>query len=405
MRVHGSRTATLLRARPRIGATASGFVVFGPGRRQKQLKAGKNSLKKEHQNQHQINLTEPDAANMKYGMGKQTLPAYNAQVSSDSKAQLIVANDVVCERNDFEQFSSQHQAVEENLGSDPNRQFDLDSGYHSLQQLEYVEKNQIDAVMADPTPENRSTKRTLPTVKELLESERPPTRSDFLYCPEQDYYTCPAGRKLNFFSRQTIHDRAKRIYKSNNCDGCPLIKRCLSPRNQTGLRTIIRYEGEILAESMYLKSQSHHGQTRLKRRAVTVEPIFGNFKENLGFRRFCLRSLSKVKGEFNLMCLAHNINKLYKMMSDIHTFSTNFVKEFCFKIELFFIKNLFAKNLWLINHALCLTPKSILQQPLEGGIKGGFPRSADARPDGTGASESHDRKCANSSRRPADSIE
>src|SRR3989344_8599389 len=46
----------------------------------------------------------------------------------------------------------------------------------------------------------------------------------------------------------------------------------------------------------------------------TAEPPFGNIKHNLGYRYFLLRGLEKVQGEFNLMCIGHNINKIYNFM-------------------------------------------------------------------------------------------
>jgi len=42
----------------------------------------------------------------------------------------------------------------------------------------------------------------------------------------------------------------------------------------------------------------------------TVEPVFGNIKFNIGFKQFLVRGISKVKGEFSLMCIAHNIKKI-----------------------------------------------------------------------------------------------
>ena len=48
--------------------------------------------------------------------------------------------------------------------------------------------------------------------------------------------------------------------------------------------------------------------------ADITEPVFGNLKHNLGFRRFSLRGLGKVKAEFNLMCIAHNLNILFSLM-------------------------------------------------------------------------------------------
>jgi transposase len=47
------------------------------------------------------------------------------------------------------------------------------------------------------------------------------------------------------------------------------------------------------------------------KRKETVEPVFGQIKEIRGFRRFLLRGLENVKGEWQLICLAHNLLKLY----------------------------------------------------------------------------------------------
>ena len=46
-------------------------------------------------------------------------------------------------------------------------------------------------------------------------------------------------------------------------------------------------------------------------RKITAEPVYGNIKENLGFRNFLLRGLKKVKIELNLACIAHNLQKIW----------------------------------------------------------------------------------------------
>jgi len=56
------------------------------------------------------------------------------------------------------------------------------------------------------------------------------------------------------------------------------------------------------------------GEKEYKKRMHTAEPPFGNIKHNLGYRYFFLRGLEKVQGEFNLMCIGHNINKIYNFM-------------------------------------------------------------------------------------------
>lgn len=47
-----------------------------------------------------------------------------------------------------------------------------------------------------------------------------------------------------------------------------------------------------------------------KKRAASIEPVFGNIKSNLGYRRFARRSLPAVHSEWRLMCSAHNLLKL-----------------------------------------------------------------------------------------------
>jgi Trp operon repressor len=46
------------------------------------------------------------------------------------------------------------------------------------------------------------------------------------------------------------------------------------------------------------------------KRSGTIEPVFGNIKANLGYRRFMLRSLPAVNSEWRLICTAHNLLKL-----------------------------------------------------------------------------------------------
>jgi hypothetical protein len=43
-----------------------------------------------------------------------------------------------------------------------------------------------------------------------------------------------------------------------------------------------------------------------------VEPVFGQSKEARGFRRFLLRGLAKMRGEWCLVCLTHNLRKIWR---------------------------------------------------------------------------------------------
>jgi len=48
------------------------------------------------------------------------------------------------------------------------------------------------------------------------------------------------------------------------------------------------------------------------RRKVIVEPVFGQIKEARGFRRFLLRGLDAIRGEWRLICLTHNLLKIWR---------------------------------------------------------------------------------------------
>jgi len=45
---------------------------------------------------------------------------------------------------------------------------------------------------------------------------------------------------------------------------------------------------------------------------VIVEAVFGQIKEARGFRRFLLRGLTTIRGEWRLVCLTHNLLKMWR---------------------------------------------------------------------------------------------
>jgi transposase len=53
------------------------------------------------------------------------------------------------------------------------------------------------------------------------------------------------------------------------------------------------------------------GKALYAQRKSTVEPVFGIIKHVMGFRQFLLRGLQAVQGEWNLVCIAYNLRRLY----------------------------------------------------------------------------------------------
>jgi transposase len=66
------------------------------------------------------------------------------------------------------------------------------------------------------------------------------------------------------------------------------------------------------AEQMRAKVRSAAGHAVYALRKTIVEPVFGQIKEGRGFRRFSLRGEVKVGGEWAVICLTHNLLKLFR---------------------------------------------------------------------------------------------
>ena len=62
--------------------------------------------------------------------------------------------------------------------------------------------------------------------------------------------------------------------------------------------------------AMQAKLNTDEAKAKYKRRKCTVEPVFGIIKNVLGFTRFSLRGIEKVKTEWLLVALAYNCKRL-----------------------------------------------------------------------------------------------
>ena len=65
-------------------------------------------------------------------------------------------------------------------------------------------------------------------------------------------------------------------------------------------------------QRMGRKLRTKKGRDHYRRRKVIVEPVFGQIKEAMGFRRFSLRGKPKVTAEWHLVCAVHDLTKLFR---------------------------------------------------------------------------------------------
>jgi transposase len=67
-----------------------------------------------------------------------------------------------------------------------------------------------------------------------------------------------------------------------------------------------------IQEQMWHKLGSPAGREVFSKRKVIVEPVFAQVKHIRGFRQFLLRGLKQVEAEWLLVCMTHNLLKLFR---------------------------------------------------------------------------------------------
>lgn len=239
------------------------------------------------------NLTDQDVRLIK--SAGQIKPNYNCQgaVTEDG---ILVGAYVSTNASDKEQLMPLINQVEQNTG---NRVETIlaDSGYSSYANYEWLDEEKKIAYIPDQEFEHR----------EKLKGE-PYDKSNFIFDPEKDKYVCPQGKDLIFtgiyFNR--IRKQKLRIYKGTQCSTCPVKVDCTS----TSARQINQDFREPLRERARNLLDSPQGKFIYKKRMSMIEPIWGNIKFNKLITMFHLRGLDKVNGEWMLIALANNIQKL-----------------------------------------------------------------------------------------------
>ena len=264
--------------------------------RLEKIKAAKKKMDEEKLKK--VNITDPDAKIMKHKDGS-LKPSYNCQVAVDEKEQIIVAADLVDEENDLHQIEPMITNVKETLGYKPTIVL-ADAGYFSYDNVQFLLDEEIDAYIPDNFYKMEKRGKTK-KFRKLL----------FTHDEKKDCYYCPAAFEIPFTRIQKRENEPDlRYYVCKFCSLCVLKKACTDSKN----RTITRDPREHLMEDMRAKLNTEEGTEQYQKRMCTVEPVFGQMKQDRGFREFLLRGKRKTKIEFLMMCTVHNIKKIADFM-------------------------------------------------------------------------------------------
>lgn len=250
------------------------------------------------------NKTDTDATAMMMKNRVEVLPAYN--ILAGSEEQFITGVSVHQSTNDGTCFADH---LKEIAGQQPYQPDNIiaDSIFGTEQNYELLEQNEITNYLKFPLYHKEQTRayRNNPFIKE-----------NFPYDPLTDSYICPNEEELVFKGkyRQT-HKRTGyisevKLYECNNCSGCPLYQQCCKSTQGHNRKIEINEKLEYYKQQARENLHTDVGKVLKKQRSIEIESCFGDIKHNMGFRRFRLRGISKVKTEFTLVAMAHNLRKI-----------------------------------------------------------------------------------------------
>ena len=109
-------------------------------------------------------------------------------------------------------------------------------------------------------------------------------------------------------------NKTVRVYTGEESVGCKVQGKC------THRKDGIRYTKDFPYEAQWNITREKMKTPRAKEiyalRSRTVEPLFGDIKENKGLTSFLTRGLERVKVEFTLACIAGNLKKIKESLKE-----------------------------------------------------------------------------------------
>lgn len=273
----------------------------------------------------QISLTDPDSRAVIL-LRNIVNVGYNIQASSDEKHKLLVEFDTG-DVNDTHALSPMAIQTKELLRVDSMNVL-ADKGYHTGEELEQCQKNDIITYVSPKAPSTKDI------------GLYPIT--SFIYDKEQDIYICPQGNAMHTNGTWHQHSDNRRSgkgayrfqrYNTPTCKTCK--SRHLCTLSKTNGRYIDRSEYAEVIEANTGRVNDNPEYYR-KRQQIT-EHMFGTLKRQRGFTHTNVRGKDKVLGEVGLMFIGYNLTrcvsilgfeKLIKLLRECYLFIFESIKRF-----------------------------------------------------------------------------
>lgn len=249
--------------------------------------------------------TDHDATFMRmkedHMMNGQLKPGYNVQIGTENN--YIVGYTIHPNPTDTKTLIPHLKHLEEKLGTLP-KNIVADAGYGSEENYEYLEEKELGAYVKYNKFhwEKKKKNRDNPYLTDNLE-----------YDEKNNEYICPEGRKMQLvgtrkYVTEAGYETTRDYYRCEDCSNCPRAGDCKKTEKPRMIK--VSHRLNELKKKANENLCSEKGLKLRSRRVVEVEQTFGRIKGCWSFRRFMLRGKDKVKIEWGLLAIAHNITKM-----------------------------------------------------------------------------------------------
>ncbi|SHM75768.1 transposase, IS4 family [Flavobacterium xanthum] len=248
--------------------------------------------------------TDTDATFMRmkedHMLNGQLKPAYNIQISTEN--QIITHYSTHQTSTDFTTLETHLEGFKDAYQKQSN-QVIADAGYGSEENYQLLEKKEVEFFI----PYNMyRIEQTLKHKKNLFHTQ------NLFYNQEHDFLVCPIGQKMSkIYTKKsettTGFIQYHSVYQAINCEGCPMRGQCFKAQGNRKIE--INHNLQKLKTKARENLESELGKEIYSKRCIEPEPVFGNIKQNKGFKRFTLNKINKVNIEFGLVAIAHNFSK------------------------------------------------------------------------------------------------
>lgn len=245
--------------------------------------------------------TDTDAIFMRMKDG-QFLPAYN--IIQGTENQFIVNYTLSQSGGEAHLLKGHLQQLEQRVGKLPENIVG-DAAYGSEENYAYLKERSANAYLKYTGYYNEQTRK--------YKGDRF-HRDNFPYNAATDSFMCPNGQELIRQSKATEikpggYQKTTYLYGSKDCTGCPLVHQC-KKTDQPNRQFSINPTWDTFKKHARERLSTQKGIELKKQRSVDVESSFGDIKYNQGYTRFRLRGLNKVKIEWGLIAISHNLRKV-----------------------------------------------------------------------------------------------